>query len=1123
MFNKDRRPYALSCLIRVMKLTTFILLITFITVNASVYSQVTKLDLKVQSVTVKEVLSRIEDQSQFFFMYNDRKIDVERKVDLDLKQAKIEDLLKTIFEGTDTKYLIKDRQIVLYNESDQELSVPNTESSSQQQKSVSGKVTDSSGGSLPGVSVVVKGTTTGVITDMDGKYTLDRVTENATLQFSFVGMKTQEIKVGDKTTLNVTLADETVGIEEVVAVGYGTQKRESITGSIAAVKGEILSKAPVASASNSLAGQLPGLVSLQSSGQPGFDAALLSIRGFGAALIIVDGVETDFNSIDQNQIESVSILKDGAAAIYGSRAGNGVILVTTKRGNNGKPMFTLNSSFTQQRITAMPKPVNAGQYAEMTSEDYLNRGLVAPFTPEQIKKYYDGTDPQYPNTDWYNVLVRDYAPQQQHNISVRGGSDKIKYYGFVGYLDQKTMWKLNDGGYKRYNLQSNIDAKILDNLSLQLDLASTYEQRDYPSRSQNDGSVWADYWSTAPNYPSQLPDPTKVSYAMGAGTGGAHVTTNSSLIGYNNMDNQNFKGTLSLNYKFKQIDGLTAKAFVNLLQDYSQNKNFTKPVNFYTYDIKSDIYNLMGSLGTKSTLDQKDTRNRVLTGQLSLNYDHTFAKDHHISALALYEAIDYSGDWLSAARINFLTPSIDQMYAGSTTGMSNNGSATEMGRVSYVGRFNYTYKGKYLIESSLRVDGSAKFPEDNRWGYFPSVSLGWRMTEEGFMKNLKSFDNLKLRASYGESGLDNVGNFAYLSGFAYGGTYILGSDQQQGITSTGLANPNLTWENIAISNVGIDFSLWKRKLYGEADAFYRTLSGIPATRSSTLPSTFGAPLPPENINSTNDRGFEIKLGTSGSINEFKYDISGNVSRSRSKWDHFEEPIYTDPDQARIYTKSGQWTDNVYGYISDGLFTSKAQIDALPFDLDGQGNKSLHPGDIRYIDLNGDKKLDWKDQVVIGKGTIPHWMMGFNADLKYKQFELNALFQGAFGYYSRIVLQRSFVYPQVMYDLRWTEKNNDPNALVPRLGGAPSNGYASDYTYKEAGYVRLKSLSFAYNLPNQWLTKIKLSEAKIFLAGTNLFTLDKLKKYGVDPEAPSGQSTTFYPQQKTVTLGVNISF
>ncbi len=995
----------------------------------------------------------------------------------------------------------------------------------QQAVTLTGKVTDTDGKALPGVSILIKGTTQGTATDIDGKYSI-HVKTGQTLVFSFIGYKTQEVVYNGQKTLNLVLKEETTTLGEVVAVGYTTQRKATISGSVATVKSEKLAVAPIASASNSLAGKLPGLISLQSSGQPGYDQASLSIRGFGNALVIVDGVESDFNNIDVGEIESVTILKDASASIYGSRAGNGVILVTTKRGANEKPTINLNMSYTLQGITMMPKPASAGQFAEMKAEAWLQSGKPpdqVPYTEEEIQKYYDGTDPLYPNTDWYDYLIRDWAPQQNYSMSVRGGSNRIKYYGYVGYLNQETIWKRNGGNYGRYNFQSNLDARITDNLKLRFDMTYIYENRAFPWRPQN-SDVWQDFWNTWPIYPATLPDQTKISYADGAGTGGAHVTTNRAISGYSDTKTHNLKGTISLNYSFdKFMKGLSAKAFVNGVQSFTGNKHFTKPVDFYTYDPESDTYTLAGSLGKKASMTQRRGQSRVITGQFSMMYDNQIAPNHHLTALALYEVIDYYSDYISVYRRDFLTPSIDQLFAGSTEGMTNYGAASEMGRKSYVGRINYSYKNRYLVETILRADASAKFPPSRRWGYFPSVSVGWRLSEEPFMQKLDKLDNLKMRLSYGRSGNDGVGNFQYLSGYKLGHLYILNNQVLQGLVSTGLPNPDLTWENISVYNAGLDFSFFNKQIYGSGDVFYRIREGIPATRITSLPSSFGASLPPENINSLNNRGFEFQLGTSGNTHGLTYDINGQLSWSRAQWMHYEEPEYDDPDQKRIYKNSGRWTDRQYGYISDGLFTSQEEIDALDFDQDQQGNISLRPGDIRYVDVNKDGILDWKDQVEIGKGVVPHWMVGFNVSLSYRNFDLYTLFQGAFGYYNYVTLLHGNVPPAIMYDLRWTEENNDPHASVPRLGGAATNNLVSDFYYKKAGYMRLKNMSLGYNLPKHWLESANIEKVRIYFSGVNLLTFDKLRKYHIDPESPSGRAGYYYPQQRTLSFGIDMSF
>lgn len=1115
--------FALNKIPRVMKLYIFLLFCSIgLAQAADSYAQKATVNLKMQNQTVQTVLNEIENQSEFSFFFNTKHVDLNRKVSVDADKSDIFKVLDNIFAGTNVRYSVVDRKIILSTES---TSVSGIQ---QNKKTVNGTVKDENGEPIIGANVMVKGTTDGTVTDIDGHFSLN-VKKGDLLEISYIGYLSSEIEIGNEQSLAIVLKEDTKTLDEVVVVGYGTQKKGNLTGSIATVKSEEMTVAPVSSTINSLGGRLPGLVSQQTSGQPGADQATIKVRGFSDnAIWIVDGIEMDFNRIDPNQIESISILKDGSASIYGARAGNGVILVTTKRGVQQKPTISVNSSITFQSITTMPKPVSSGDYATLRREEWLQSGKpesTAPYTEEQIQKFYEGTDPQYVNTDWYNELIRNWSPLNQHNISVRGGSEKIKYYGFLGYLGQESIWKHNGGNYKRYNLQSNIDASITNQLSMQLDLSFIKSDNMTTIRPQNNAGVWQDLWNTLPVYPAHLPDPTKISYADGKGTGGAHVTSNTKLSGYSDEEKLNLNGTIALKYAFKQIKGLSAKFLFNYYDQISYVKLFNRPSTFYRYDVASDTYINAGGFGNSAQLTQRDDRSKMLTRQFSINYDNIFAEDHSLSVLALYEAIDYSGNWMSASREDLLTPSIEELFVGNTETMKNDGASSEMGRKSFVGRFNYSYKNRYLLETILRADASAKFAPGHRWGVFPSVSMGWRISEESFMSNTKSIvDDFKIRASYGRSGNDAVGNFQYLSGYKLNGYYLLGDKSMLGITTTGLANPNLTWEKFEIWNVGLNYSFLNRLIYGEGDVFYRKRSGIPATRTMSMSPTFGATFPQENINSLNDRGFEFQIGSSKNFKNFSYDISGNISWSRAKWDHYEEQMYTDPDQKRINQKSGQWIDRQFGYISDGLFTSQEEVDNLDFDQDNKQNTSLRPGDIRYVDVNGDKVLDWKDQVEIGKGTMPHWMYGLNVNLKYKDFDLAALFQGAFGYSSYISLwHNTLTYPQELFDLRWSENNNVADALYPRLGGAATNSYVSDYFYKKAGYLRLKSFAIGYNLPKDICSKLLIQQCRVYFAGTNLFTLDKLSKYHIDPEAPSGQGGFYYPQQKTLSVGINLSF
>ena len=1104
-------------LFSIMKITVFLLFLALLQAGAvtNSFSQNAKLNLSFKGASLREVVEEIERQTDFRFLFRDNTIDSKEHITIN-KEGTVEEILQELFKDENVEYQLLENNLVVIS----------TKSESRQQKTISGKVTDASGAPLPGVTLTIKGTTQGTITGADGGFSLSNISSNATLVFSFVGMKTQEIKAEDKSSVNVTLIEDAIGIEEIVAVGYGTQKKINLTGSVATVSSEKLTTAPVASTTNALTGRLPGLITKQVRGLPGSDGATLSIRGFDSPLIIVDGIESSFNNIDANEIESISVLKDASAAIYGARAGNGVILVTTKRGNLGKPTITLHSTYTVQGVTHLPKLASSGQMAELIREAHLNAGYpesTVRFTREEVDLFYAGTDPDYPNTNWYEIVCRDWAPQHQHNLSVQGGNERIKYYGFLGYLDQQSMFKKNGGEYQRYNVRSNIDAQISKRLSVQLDLSSIVEDRDFPWRGdEGANSVWDEYWNSEPFWLSELPDKTKIPQAGSGGAVGLHAITNSDISGYRRTDTQNIKGTLSAKYDFR-LEGLSAKAFINYDRNYSFFKQWDWLVDSWSYNYSNDTYTQHTTKSNRG-LTYQDSKNRTLTGQLSLNFDRTFSGVHHITALALYEFIDYESNWISAFRDGQKTFLLDYAFAGSLSNQKVNDGASETGRISYIGRVNYDYKSKYLLESTLRIDQSAKFSEDERTGVFPSISLGWRLSEENFIKeHIPALENLKLRASFSRTGNDAVGNFQYLAGYKYGETYLIGSNATAGLVATGLANPLLTWEEMTIYNLGLEFALNKRFLYGELDLFYRERDGIPGKRVVSLPTTFGADLPTENLNNINTRGFELVLGNTGKWRDLSWDISANISWSRSKWGSYDEPAYEDPDQDRLYRNTGKWTDRTYGYVSDGLFTSQGEIDALDYVYnETQGNISVKPGDIRYKNTNDDELLNWRDQVEIGKGNMPHWMGGLNLNVAYKNFDLQALFQAALGFTQQIVLMPGKNYSVFVYDERWTPENNHRDGLVPRLGGAGSNSWNSDFNYKKSDYLRLKALSLGYYLPGSFVRKAGVENLRLYVAGTNIFTLSGLNKYSIDPEAQSGYSGKYYPQMRTITIGLNIS-
>lgn len=1104
---------------KIMKITLTLAFVSIFSMFAgNIHSQNARITFTKNNATLESVLNEIENQTDYLFIINSN-IDTHQKVSVRADDTPVSKVLDELFHDTEVHYTMEGSHIVLSNKPQPAIL--------QQTRKITGRILDENGEPLIGVSVMLKGTSNGTITNIDGDYTLSGdITDKSVLEVTYIGMKKQEITVGNRTRINITMTSDNEMLDEVIVVGYGTQRKGNLTGSVSAIKSEKLTIAPIGNVTNALAGQLPGLIVKQTSGIPGSDGSTLRIRGFDAPLVIVDGIEGDFNNIDASQIESISILKDGAASIYGARAGNGVILVTTKRGIDSKPVISLNTSFTLQGQTNVIKPGSSGQRAEWLREEHINKGLPmeqVPYTEEQIQKYYNGTDPNYLNSDWYDAVIRDWAPQQNHNLSIRGGSNKIKYYGYIGYNDQETIVKTGGGSYKRYNVQSNIDAKITDRLSFTLDMLLTKENQFFPTVGSGFGhsNFWSIIYDSDPRYPIYLPDRSKLSYG-GLSYGNALFASNTNLGGYSDTDKNRIRANGGLIYEFKYVKGLKAKMSISY-DTYNQNyKYFNKQGKFYSYNIDSDTYTFERASQDPTGVTEVFGRGYSLTQQYSLQYERLFKEKHRVSALALFETIDYNDKNVETGRTGFMSTILDQLFAGNGTTSFNNGWESEMGRASWVGRINYSYMDKYLIETILRADASAKFPKNSRWGYFPSVSLGWVLSQESFMKSLKAIDNIKLRASYGESGNDNVGSFKYLAGYAFDGSYKIGDEIKSGLYAVGLANPILTWETMKIYNGGIDLSFFNRKLYGTVDAFYRVRDGIPGSRSVSLPSSFGAELPLENLNSIDTRGWELNLGTSGNFGNFMYDISGNLSWARSKWRKYDEPIYSDPDQERIYKREGRWTDVRYGYISEGLFTSQAEIEALDFTYkDLNGNSSLRPGDIKYVDLNGDKVLDWKDQKEIGKGTLPTWTYGFNMNFKYHGFDLSALFQGAFGYTTYIDLTKAA--STLKYDNRWTEKENNPNSLVARPGGASTNKYYSDFNNHSTAYLRLKNLSIGYELPKGLVSKAGIQQLRIYIAGTNLFTLSSLHKYGVDPEVPEGSPAYYYPQQRTLSVGLNLSF
>lgn len=1002
----------------------------------------------------------------------------------------------------------------------------------QQNRILTGKVLDELGEPAIGANVLVKGTTIGVAVDLNGNYRIEVPQGKKTIVFSYIGYQTQEISYRGQTTLNVTLKSDSEILEDVVVVGYGVQKKVNLTGAVGSVDGEKLISKAVGNVTSALAGLVPGLKVMNRSGQPGADGADISIRGFGTPLVLVDGIEQDFGFMDPNEIENISILKDASAAVYGSRAANGVILVTTKRGIKGKPKFSMNLNAGFSAPTRIVEMASSGLYAELMNEANIVNGDVPTYTPDEIEKFYAGTDSRYPNTDWRKETLKNISPKYDINMGVRGGSDKVSYFLSLGYLNQKSLLRSDDINFNRVSFRSNIDAQVNSVLRLSADFSGRLEYREIPGRGMD--VIMKAIQAAKPTVAAYWPDRSKPTYpGYDASWANPLPISERDYSGYSDTDFSSVRGTFSANLNFnKWVKGLSADGKF----DYRLNNNFVKTFNttfdYYDYNYDTGEYIVASQFnGGKNSLRENYSKDWLWYSMFKLNYDRVFAEKHHLTGLALVEAQANKNDNFFAYREGFISTEVDEIFAGSDENKNNGGGASEGGRMSYVFKLGYGYENRYLLDFVGRVDGSAKFYKSNRWGFFPGVSAAWRISEEPFFKkNLKNVDNLKLRLSVGQAGDEANVNFNYLTGYLFGNNYIFDSAEaiSKGLKSKGLANKNARWATTTTYNVGIDYSIFNRKFYTEFDAFYRLKSKMLATRAQSLPSTFGATLPVENINKQDTRGFEVLLGHANKVGNFIYDIRANVSWSRSKWVHFDEVDRLDPLQKERYDLTGQWTNVTWGYEADGLFSSMEEIEGWADITNGAHNNVIRPGDIRYVDQNQDGTINWKDEIQIGRDVNPEIFFGLNGDFTYKNWSLNVLFQGATNY--SVFYSDQFVFPfgnnlvpYALWEDRWTESSPDPNAKLPRSRfslGHP-NGYTSTFwVLKNAYYIRLKNIQLSYTFPDRWVNKVGINGLKLFVTGNNLLTITNVAHK--DPESTS-TSGWYYPQVKTFTVGVNMNF
>lgn len=1126
--KKTRQDYARNLFHFPQKFTLKLMLAVLILTVSSFQIQANdsvgqeKISMERESTSVKLVLKEIEKQSNLRFFYTTQQVDVKRKVSVHFKDVAVSDAIQEIFKGTSVRFKFSGRQILLYEPLASSMQSGDALSQSNSLPdnvvfTVSGLVSDDQNQPLPGVNILEKGTSTGTTTDSNGEYKLNVSDANATLVYSFIGYASQEIPVTSRAIINVTLQVDILSLSEVVVVGYGTQKKTDLTGSISTVKGEALVRAPMPNLANALTGKMTGVITTQQSGKPGFDDPTFLIRGkstFGdnGALVLIDGIERSVSRIDPNEIESVTILKDAAsAAVYGARAANGVVLVTTKRGSESTPKMTYTMSAGSQSPTTIPSLMNAYDYARYLNIARANSGAQPVFSASEIQQYKDGT---LPSTDWWNESLKKRTAMWQHNLMVDGGSKISKYFVSLGYLDQGGLYDLSN--FKRYNLRANIDTKISENFNVGFDLAGRLEKR---SQSAAGDGVFSTVINSYPTEPAYVPSTIDEN---GLNSNGQSTSPIGQALfsGYDRTSTNVFQGTLRAVYNFPFIKGLSAKLNYSYDHSFATNKVFNAPYTFYIHNKATDTYTSTQS-SSLIALNQGYAEAILQTLQTSLIYDKTFKK-HTIAGLLLFERILNQFQNLTAYRQGFLSTAIDQLFAGGDLNKTNGGSAGEFARMGYVGRVNYNYADKYLFQANFRYDGSSNFPSDKRWGFFPAVSAGWRIHEESFLANVTFITNLKLRASWGQYGNDRVPAFQYLSGFnVVNGAYI-GTGYQKGINDTGIPNPNITWETATNTDIGFEFGVMNEKITGEIVYFAKETKDILLPRNASVPSTFGATLPYENIGIVNNRGIEAALMYRDQVRSVTFSVQGNMTYTKNEVKYMDEPVDVDE---RI-RRTGRPFDQYYGLKAVGLFQSQAEIDNAP-DQDGTGNATIRPGDIKYLDFDNDGKVDGLDIHHIGKNDIPQVIFGLNLTVGYKGFDVTANFQGATGFQQYLRWDPFNLNANALNIFKdsWTPEN--PGAKYPALYNSPNqnNTKTSSFWLYDGTYVRLRNLELAYTFNTlAAFEKIGIKSLRVFASGNNLFTFSKLKDF--DPEAPNidpGKSSFYYPQLKTMSLGLSIKF
>lgn len=1100
-------------LFRIMKITVLALFLFVGAVFATQsYSQSMRVTIEVNDVPTGKVINEIEKQTEYLFVYNVDEIDMKRNVSVNVKNQPLSEVLHKLFDKTDVYYAIEGKNIMLMRKSVQQ----------QDNNNITGSVIDTNGDPIIGANVTIKGKSIGTITDMDGHFMLN-VPVGSTLQITYIGFVSQDVNIGTQRNIVVTLVEDNETLDEVVVVGYGTQKKVNLTGSVGNVSLDDLGNRPITNASNALQGTVSGVYALQRSGQPGSDGAVINIRGVGTLnnsdpLILIDGFPGSMSDVDASDISSISVLKDAAsAAIYGNRAANGVVLITTKKGATGKVKLSYNGYFGIQEATSLPGVLNSYEYTTMYNEACRNSGQQEKYLPEEIQKYKDGTDPMYPNIDYFDVYY-DKATMQNHRINLSGGSETFQYAIMLGYLDQDGILVGTD--YRKTDFRSNIDSYLWDKrLRVTTRLSGNYGIKNEPT------DIWNAKWyaTNSPVWPLKNNDGVWVS-VNGERNYYGEIMEGSTSRAERYVFNGQVEGELKI------WDGLSAQLTYGYNVESANTNAFHANVTLANLD--GSVKTLMSDLNETNTLNYQT----LLTGLL--RYNKTFGK-HDISVLAGYSEEYFKWKWNSGFRSGFVNNDQRVLNLGDASTMSNNADAYDLGLRSFFGRINYSFNNRYLFEANIRRDGSSRFAKGNQWGTFPSFSVGWIVSEEGFMKDLDWLDMLKIRGSWGKLGNQNINSY-YIGSeiLSSGQNYSLGGALQPGIAVNSMINKETTWETTSQFDIGCDLVL-DNGLSFTLDYFDKRTNDI--LMQTPIPLTMGnLSAPYVNAGKVSNKGFEALIAYRKNFeNGLQLRTSLNLSHIVNKITDLNgaSPIISD-SKAQM---EGYAINAFYGYQMDGLyqisdFTWQNNSDpnipheqreyVLKGGVVSVANYTAQPGDIKYADLNGDGMVTMEeDRTIIGK-QFPDLTYAWQLNLEWKNFDFSMFWQGVQGIngYTYYEIACPFSGTANMGDWwldYWTPDN--PEAKYPRLSLDQSRSNIHSTFYMEnASYLRLKNIELGYTFDKKLLSFMRNCTVRLYGNIQNAFTITNYK--GFDPEMEVGETRAqAYPQVRIYTIGLNVNF